>query len=427
MSHRRLRSLTVVLSLALLAAACGDDDDSTADPTSGDETAPTDEQSAADCDPSPGVTDTGIAVGVLSPQSGDTGTQFLPFASGVTARLEAENAAGGVNGRTFSITEKDDGNEAATNLAAARELVKSEEVFGIIEASPRSPGSAEFLNDEGIPVTGWAINAPWGTYDNMFGYGGSLDPRPEGVLTSTGAQFMLDRGAKNLASVGFAGSPESSSAARGQAEAFEALGGEVGYLTTDVPFGSSDFTADVQRMKEAGVNALGGSITADSFVPLYLAAQQADLGLDVVLSPTGYDQRLVEAIGSQMAGVYFSIDFAPFEMELPAHEAFLDAMAEHAADEERPAQQLAMVGWLSADIFVRGVEEAGDCMSRANFVSSLRAVDDYDADGLLLKPVDQSEAFGNPSLCTNYVQVKADGSAFELVEDATPYCGEVIE
>lgn len=425
MNHRRLRALAVVFALA--AAACGDDDDTAAEPSNDDQTATSGEQAASDCEPSPGVSDTGISVGVLSPQSGDTGTQFLPFASGVTARLEAENDTGGVNGRMFEITEKDDGNEAATNLAAARELVDSDEVFGIIEASPRSPGSAEFLNEEGIPVTGWAINSPWGTYDNMFGYGGSLDPSPEGVLTTTGPQFMLDRGAENLASVGFAGSPESGLAARNQAKAFEALGGEVGYLTTDVPFGSSDFTADVQRMKEAGVNALGGSITADSFVPLYLAAQQADLDLDVVLSPTGYDQRLVDAIGAQMAGVYFSIDFAPFEMALPAHEEFLEAMAAHAADEERPAQQLAMVGWLSADLFVRGVEEAGDCMSRANFISSLRAVDDYDADGLLLEPVDQSEAFGKPNLCTNYVQVAADGSAFELVEDAVPYCGEVIE
>ena len=260
----------------------------------------------------------------------------------------------------------------------------------------------------------------------MFGYGGSLDPDPGGTPTTAGAQFMLDKGATNLAAVGFAGSPESSSAARNQAAAFEALGGKVGYLTTDVPFGSTDFTADVQRMKDAGVDALGGSITADSFIPLYLAALQAGIDFNVVLSPTGYDQRLIDAIGTQMAGVYFSIDFAPFEMKLPAHQTFLDAMAKYAPDEELPAQQLAMVGWLSADLFVRGVEEAGDCLTRENFITNLRAVDDYDADGLLLNPVDESEVFGKPSLCTNYVQVAEDGSTFEVVEGAAPYCGEVV-
>lgn len=426
MFHRRTRTLVaLLLAFVLIGAACGGDDDTTGNSAAEDGTE--DERASGGCAAAPGVTESQIAVGVISPRSGDVGTQFLPFASGVQARLQHQNAQGGVGGRTFTISEKDDGNEAARNLAAARELVGSEDVFGIIEASPRAPGSGEYLNEEGVPVTGWPINTPWGTYDNMFGYGGSTHPDPGGTPVTTQSQFMLDHGATNLASVGFAGSPESSASARNQAAAFESLGGEVGYLTTDVPFGSSDFTADVQRMKDAGVDTLGGSITADSFIPLFLAAKQAGLDFEVVLSPTGYDQRLLAAVGEQLAGVYFSIDFAPFEMDLPGHQTFLEAMAEYAPDEEIPAQQLAMVGWLSADLFVRGVEEAGDCLTREGFITNLREVDDYDADGLLLSPVDQSEVFGRPSLCTNFVQISEDGSAFEVVEDYAPFCGEVVE
>lgn len=423
MPRSRVRSLIVLFAtLAILGAACSKD---TGDKKAGTKGATAGGSADGKACEAPGVTDTEITLGALYPKSGTTATQFVPFGAGALARIGVENEKGGVNGRMLKLVESDDGNETARNLAGARELVESKGVFGIVEAAPRAPGSAKYLAAEGVPVTGWPINYVWGLHDNMFGYGGSSSPKPAGEVVTTGAKFMIDKGGKNLAAVGFAGSPESAASARNQAKAFESVGGKVGYLTTDVPFGSTEFTADVQRMKDAKVDTLGGSITADSFVPLFLAAKQAGIDFKVVLSPTGYDQRLVEAVGKQMTGVYFNIDFAPFEMDLPAHKTFADAMAKYSPSATPAKQQIAMVGWLSADIFIRGLHEAGKCLTRERFVANLRKVKDYDADGLLLRPVDQSKAFGNPSLCVNYVQVAADGSKFELVEGATPFCGKV--
>ncbi len=390
------------------------------------------------CD-SPGVTKNEIKVGLLYPQSGATfGAQFLPLGAGIRARLAAENAKGGVGGRELVAVEGDDGGDNTVNLAAARQLVDDEGVFGVIEASPSSKGpSAGFLNREGVPVTGWPINFVWGKYDNMFGYGGSTSPSPDGrqngKVVSTTAQFFRDHGAKNLASIGI-NVAESANAARNQAAAFRALKGKVGYLKTDLPPQPVDYTADAQAMKDAKVDTLAGSIQQPNFTLIYQAALQAGVDFEVVYSPTGYDERLVASFGKTLAGAYFSIDFAPFELELPAHQAFDAAMAKFEPDAKPARQQLSMVGWLSADLFIRGLKEAGaKCPTREAFIKNLRKVKDFDADGLLLQPVNEKKTFGTLNLCTNFTRISADGSRFELVDDdqGTPgyqsTCGKLIK
>ena len=393
---------------------------------------------AASCN-SPGVTSSEIKAGVLYPKSGpEFGSQFLPFGAGVRARFGVENAKGGVGGRKLVATEADDQGDNTVNLASAKQLVQDQGVFGVIEASPASKGpSGQYLNQQGVPVTGWPINFVWGKYKNMFGYGGSTSPDPSalqgGKTTTTVAQFLKDHGATNLASIGI-NVTESAAAATNLAGAFRAIGAKVGYLRTDLPSQPVDYTADAQAMKSAHVDTLGGSIQQPNFTDLYQAAKQAGINFKVAYSPTGYDQRIVDAFGKQLAGTYFVIDFAPFELELPATKAFDQAMATYAPDSKPARQQLSMIGWLSADLFIRGLQAAGTgCPTRAAFVSNLRKVKDYNAGGLLLVPVNEQTAFGTLSLCTNFVQISADGTHFQLVtgNPAKPgyqsTCGKLIK
>jgi ABC-type branched-subunit amino acid transport system substrate-binding protein len=385
---------------------------------------------AASCD-SPGVSAKEIKIGALYPQTSEAfGSQFLPYGAGVRARLAYENDInGGVNGRKLVYSEADDKGDLTANFAAARQLVDSEGVFMVIEATPASKGpSAKYLNQKGVPVTGWPINYVWGVYKNMFGHGGSTVPQPDGgpTVSTGGAQFLKDHGATNVASIGI-DVTESATAARGSADASKAVGMKVGYLKTDIPPTGTDFTADVAAMKEKGVDALWGSIQEPLYTQLYLKAKEAGIDFKVALSPTGYDQRIVDAFGKKIAGVYHVVDFAPFELQLPAHKTFEDAMAKYEPDAVPAKQQLSMNGWLAADLAIRGLKLAGKCPSREAFIKNLRKVKDYDAGGLLLRPVNEAKAFGKLATCLNYVQVSADGTKFELVDGAVPLCGKVVK
>jgi ABC-type branched-subunit amino acid transport system substrate-binding protein len=175
-------------------------------------------------------------------------------------------------------------------------------------------------------------------------------------------------------------------------------------------------------MIDAKVDSLYTGMGAAQNVALYKAAAAAGLRFKVALFPTGYDDRFAAAYGQDLEGAYFAIDWRPYELPVPAHQAFKDNMAA-VAPGEFPSQ-LAMIGWLSADAFIRGLRESGAaCPTRKAFITDLRRVKDYDADGLL-PPTDFGALFGKMPLCFFYLQLH-DGH-FVPVQD-TPFCGVLLK
>ena len=364
---------------------------------------------------------TEIKIGGIYPTSGPNGDFFKAVGAGIGARFAYENEQGGVGGRRLVLVPGDDGDGEVANLTAARQLVVTEQVFGVIEATTSSDGGGKFLADEHVPVTGWGITPAWGTYDNMFGYRYSTSPKPEGEPVTRSGQFIKDHGGHRVAIVA-GGAIASVNVANQLAETLPALGLELGYKTLDVPIGSTDFAVIVQAMKDAGVDALYTGMATAPNVALYQAAVAAGLKFNVVLFPAGYDGRLAAAYGTQLEGAYFSIDWRPFELPVPAHERFKQMLAQTAPD-EYPGQ-LAMVGWLSADAFIRGLNEAGaTCPTRKAFIANLRQVKDYTADGLV-PPTDFSAVFGKMPLCFWILQLH--DSHFVPVSDQ-PICGVLLK
>src|SRR5262245_59933061 len=117
MNRQRLgprKTAAAACTFALLAAALAGCAADQSDP-SGD--------GAGGCS-SPGVTADTIRIGLVYPDSGNAiagGFQATP--SAVAARIEAANAAGGVNGRTVEIDWRDDQGAPDVFSQSARDLV----------------------------------------------------------------------------------------------------------------------------------------------------------------------------------------------------------------------------------------------------------------------------------------------------------------
>ncbi|MEN3272094.1 MAG: branched-chain amino acid transport system substrate-binding protein, partial [Actinomycetota bacterium] len=375
--------------LAVVAVGCGGNASSDKPP------------SAAQCN-DPGVTASQITVGGIYPQSGQQGGFFKAVGSGVLARFHAENEAGGVDGRQLKFTTADDGDGELANLNAARHLVVDDHVFGVIEGSTNSDGSGRFLKEEGVPVTGWGITSAWGQYKNMFGYRYSTSPKPEGEAVTRSAQFVKDRGGKRIGVIA-GGADASINVANQFADAVEALGMSVGYKTTDVPLGTTDWGVQVQGLIDGHVDTLYTGMAPTDSAAIVKAAKAAGMSLKVVLLPAGYDDRFAAAFGKDLEGAYVAVDWRPFELHVPAHDTFKENLKAVAPDEF--PSQLALVGWLSADAFIRGLHEAGaSCPTRDAFIDELRKVKDYTANGLV-PPTDFGELFGKMPLCFFYVQL----------------------
>ncbi len=371
---------------------------------------------AVDCR-EPGVTKDQIKLGLLYPDTGNVASLFLPFRAGVDARLGVVNSAGGINGRKITYTWRDDESQTTANLAAARALVDTDDVFGIIESTSVASGSAAFLHDRGIPVTGTSLETAWTIYDNMFSYSNLI---ANNASITTWGDFVAAHGGHSAVVAQAAFSATSLSFADELTASLRSAGVRViGNLDVTGPIDAADVG---RRIKASGADVLVGAVTAISFGQVVAAARAARAGLRIILSPTGYDQNILRTFGDALAGVYIFVDYTPFETGTPAHQEFLRAVPYYAPQLQPPNQQAALSGWISADMFLRGLADAGYCPTRQRFITALRGVHDYNAHGLLPAPVDFATGFGQLNRCYTFLQVSSDGSRFQPVPP-TPLCG----
>lgn len=366
----------------------------------------------------PGVTDSQVKLGLLYSASGSSVDLIGPFRAGVDGRLGLANAAGGINGRQISYTWSDDKSAAATNAVGARELVEQDDVFGIMEATTVASGSADYLRAGGIPVTGTSPESVWSSHANMFNYSNYI---AEGSTVSTWGDFVAAQGGHVAVLLDTSFSSTSTSVADELRRSLAAAGVRVAD-TIDVGLGTIDTAATTAAIRRAGADTLVGAVTANSFNRVSSAARAAGVHLRVALSPTGYDQRTLAKWGADIAGNYYSVDYAPFELNSPAQRAYQAAMAAYSPQLAYPQQQGALAGWIAADMFLLGLSGAGECPSRSTFINGLRAVHSYSGQGLLSGPIDLANNFRELSLCYSFLQVSPDGRRFGVVQPA-PRCG----
>jgi branched-chain amino acid transport system substrate-binding protein len=98
----------------------------------------------------------------------------------------------------------------------------------------------------------------------------------------------------------------------------------------------------------------------------------------------------------------------PFELNTPATSSMLSAMKQYENYKGTVPDYGQIEGWISADLMITGLEHAGANPTRASFMTGLRSVDNYSANGLLANPVDlRLSAFGTAAqqTCAYIVQL----------------------
>lgn len=376
------------------------------------------EQAAAACD-SPGVTAREVRAGLLYPDSGLGADIFTPLRAGVDARFGAENAAGGVHGRRLAYEWRNDEARADVNLAISEKLVQSGQVFGIIEASVVTSGGAAYLAEAGVPVVGLAVEKTWTSYRNMFTF--AYNFTGDGTVDTFG-RYVRDQGGTNALVVYNAlDTIVSISLAAQFTTSLEAVGATTTSLGIDNDPSPSQISTIVRRMRTEGYDTLVSTIGASGLAKVLAALRQEGITPKVVLSSSeAPSKELLAQHGSDLVGVTTFTSYLPLELESPATEAYRKAMSTYAPEIQDANQTLALVGYIIADIFVRGLQEAGECPTRQDFIDRLRAVKGYEAGGLL-NAVDFEADFGKVEECYSFSQVNAAGDGFDVV--SPNFCG----
>jgi branched-chain amino acid transport system substrate-binding protein len=105
-----------------------------------------------------GVTDTEIVVGSHLDLSGPVAAGMPMLRNAMQMRLDEANAAGGVSGRKFKLIVEDNGSQPQLAVRAVQKLIKSDDVFAIINpfGSGANAATVKAATDAGVVVF-----APW--------------------------------------------------------------------------------------------------------------------------------------------------------------------------------------------------------------------------------------------------------------------------
>jgi ABC-type branched-subunit amino acid transport system substrate-binding protein len=352
-----------------------------------------------------GVSGNEIRVGGLAAATGPLGDQYAPIFDGAQAYFDMVNEQGGVFGRKIKTVAKlDDATDPARNASQARALVEQHHVFAVIPvASPLFPGG-RYLADHSIPTFGWNVNPEWSPGPSMFGEKGSF-------LDFTGTSpfygYLAKKvGAKKVAIFAYTAS-QSRDCAAGAEKSFKKYGFDVAFSDSSIAFGTSSLDADVQRVKEAGVDLVTTCMDVTGNTLLSRTLKRAGLTNVKQSWPTGYDQEALAKFPDLYEGVYFRTSFVPFEgADLsPGLSQFLTEMKKRRPNTK--VSEVVLAGWIDADLFVTAVKAAGRDLTRKKLIDSINVISNYNANGIE-GDIDWRVAHtgNNPTDCDAYIQVQ---------------------
>jgi branched-chain amino acid transport system substrate-binding protein len=375
----------------------------------------------------PGVTAKTITVGLITEESGSGASGAVGIPQAFKARIDQQNAEGGVDGRKIQVIVEDDESMSSDNGTAAQALV-SKGVFAINDNSAFVYGAAGQLTQQGIPVVGGGYDGPeWTapTSTNMFStaygvFNGAQQPRY--LVDPT---LLKKAGAKNFAVLGYSISPSSSGAAANEAVSLKQAGFTVGYLDTSLPFGTVNVTATALAMKAAGVDSMAAEIDGNTELALITAGEQAGIKWKYVVLATGYGQSWLSnpTAVSESQGLYFGVLQTPVELNTPATIAQQAALKKYAGFSGVPDFGYSE-GWESASLMIEGLQVAGKNPTRQSFITNLRKVTSWNDNGLLAEPLN-FEQTTSPAKKECVWDTKLVGKKFVPVS-TTPSCTALV-
>ena len=372
----------------------------------------------------PGVTAKTITLGLITELTGPGAAVGTGMVRSAQARIDQQNAEGGISGRKIKLIAEDDQTNPITDKTATAALM-SKGVFGVIDDSAVTYGGYKLLQQAGVPVTGGAYDGPeWYQQPNtnMFSISGPGDAKDPQY--SSAVVFAKQHGGTKCGAVGYGISPSSAASASGFELSCQREGLQKAFLDTSVPFGTLNVTSLVLQIKDSGANVLWLPLDGNTNSAIMTGLKQAGVKMKVVINATGYGQVLLDDSSTvpDAQGAWFLVTGVPVESKTPATKAFQSMLAKYAHYTGVPDFTW-YEGWGGADLMIKGLEMAGKNPTRSGFIADLHKVTNYSANGLF-GPVNFSLAdFGKAprTLCEYLVQL--EGNAYT---HPTRVCGAIL-
>ncbi|MDB5931173.1 MAG: amino acid/amide transporter substrate-binding protein family [Polaromonas sp.] len=321
-----------------------------------------------------------IVVGQVAPLSGLEGNQGRAYSTGIELALNRVNAAGGVNGHTFSLARKDDGGRPADTLAATRLLLDEKKplvlagYFG--DRNVADLVGSGLLQKEKIALVGYRINEIRNEEPLVYNVRASLRDELGKLVEHMGTVGMSRLGLFYQEGAGAA------PLMAALEEAAKAKGIKLTVKGSYQP-GTAKVTKEVI---DAFVTAAPQAIimvSTGSAAAAFIERYRMDGGAAKLFAHSGTDiEQISKRLGDeQMKGVAITqVTPNPYKVSSGLVKEFNDTVAK-APKLEVPVSYAMMEGYIAGAVIVEAARRMGAKVSREGFVAGLDSIGSLDLGG----------------------------------------------
>jgi ABC-type branched-subunit amino acid transport system substrate-binding protein len=360
-----------------------------------------------------GVTATTITVGNVSDLGGPVPGLFQGGPYGTQAYFDYINSQGGVYGRTFKLNTADDQLQCSQNEAGYQNLLNQVFAFVGSWSLDDSCGAQILAQHPTVPAVQQALSIQFTNLPSAY----SISPYNAGAPTGY-FQYFKAKFPQDITSVGtlVGNQPAAVQSWTYYKSAMQSLGYKVTY-EDDFPPAQSNFTADVIRMRSAGVKMVFIiAVNAPDLAIFSQEAAQQGWKPDLFVGPIGYFGAYVSEAGGPQAveGQYIPLTQAMFLGE-DASSVPEVATFDHWIKSAFPnfaIDQFSATSWAQAALFVQAVKAAGPHLTRQAVLAALAQIHQFNDYGMMT-PTD----IASKASSTCYLLLQIRGGKYVKVDD----------
>jgi branched-chain amino acid transport system substrate-binding protein len=320
-----------------------------------------------------GVSNTEIVLGTHLDLSGPVAAGMPSIRNGMQMRLDEANDAGGVNGRKFRLVVEDNGSQPQMAVRAIDKLIRSDEVFAVVNPFGSGPNAAVVKRavDAGVVYFG-----PWGASAIIRKSAGdspllfTVTPNYD-TLMDTGVGWMLDTYKPKKVGYIYQEGPLGALMGAGVKKALAAKGmgyaAEAGYKAGDI-----DFSSQVARMKAADVDMIViATVTRET---VGIMAEVKKLGWNNVKVVTGTPGRtgIVLQLGKDTVEGLYGVGAWKLYTQEDGPPAIKAWFANYKKKYTNEPDENALLAYYYTDMFVKSVQAVGRDLSADKLVKQLQ-------------------------------------------------------
>lgn len=334
-----------------------------------------------------GVTDDSITIGSHTDMSGGLAIWGVPLTNGQRLRYAEVNAAGGVHGRKINFIVEDTQYQMPLAVKATNKLLNVDEIFLMVGSmgTPMNIALMPKMFEADVPslfplTAAVQMHEPF--HPMKFSYYVSYRDQIIG-----GMKYLVGKHGFRKVCGQFLANDYGHENKVGFESAVEQLGLETMYVGSHKST-ETDFIGTITAIKNSGCEFLVlGPLVKDTIL-IYSAARDAGWDAPIISNMVSYVPEVAAAANGALDGLYAAASFfvPDFDEERLNNTAAGEWADRYEQEFGEPPAPQSIIGYVTADLVVRALHEAGPDLKLDAVLAALEAIDNY------------QDIFGGPTL-----------------------------